>query len=244
MLEIQKFHISVEQLVTVGIIPVLRQLVSQIVPCFSNTDIFGYFRVTDLFITGSPFGSKYNDDTIFDYIVTMELRKGFKQLMEKCTDNTVLHIYNTTHHQTNESLQKPSYSLERKPFCYDIFVKGDLRIVSSRTYSIVIEPQARNVMRYVSVAKDGSEIKGTKINVINEKDELIEKKLYVKVFASKEDKESEEEDSGDVQQTLIYGEQYTYYGSPRFDNTSLGTIGNIDDVNDDLLLRIGKSELV
>jgi hypothetical protein len=88
-------------------------------------DEFGYFEIAWLFVTGS-FSKIHEYHSIYDHVIITEMKKEFKRLIREKAYRTKVDLLIT-------SSQQPS-SLACRHFCYDIFTKGELRVMADTTY--------------------------------------------------------------------------------------------------------------
>lgn len=128
-------NISIQQILQISIIPVLQQVLSTIVCSLVNNDIFGYYEIAKLFITGRFFELD-NYCESYHYTITAEATKICQHLIRKNTYRTKLDICISTNKNSKIDSNVPPGISKEKCFCYDIFLTGELRIVSSSTYFV------------------------------------------------------------------------------------------------------------
>lgn len=132
-------HIFSQQIMDIAIIPVLKGLISDIVPSLLNTDIFGYYYVTKMIITGSLLDQK-EQNGIYNCILRSEIVKEFKEQMISRIYNFQVIIALNTRYQLSTS--KGSNKINKVSSLYDIFWRGELRIVASVTFWYDGDPSA------------------------------------------------------------------------------------------------------
>lgn len=166
--------ISAQQVLQIAIIPVLQQLFLTIIICLTNNDIFGHYEIAKLFITGSFLQlNEYND--IYHYIVVTETRKICRQLIRENTYKTGLDICIST------STAKLNLPPVKKGFCYDNFMRGELRIVSSSTYFAYLSECRIKDMPYWYYGEIDSPVKcGFSSSIMLRGEEIHNKRIQVK----------------------------------------------------------------
>lgn len=131
MSETCRISISLQDLLDIAIIPVLKQSVSEIISCIIDENVFGYFEIAKLFVTGNFLAIKEYSDMYASSIIA-ELEKEFKLLISRYTYKTKYDLDIKTYRSTQkDSLVCFGHS---KPFCFDVLTKGELRTVASKTY--------------------------------------------------------------------------------------------------------------
>lgn len=134
----QCVQFTIRQLFDKAIIPVLKDIVSNIMSCLIDKAIFGEYEIAKLFVTGSCLPLKdYN--TTYHHLVVSELLREFKYIIRLKSYKTKLEMVVQTckQHQTALTI---SANNNHQAFCYHIFKKGELRIVSNATYNITTYP--------------------------------------------------------------------------------------------------------
>lgn len=114
----------------IAVIPVLKQLAVDIFSCLVEKDVFGYYNLADLFITGGFLKVKEDSDA-YNYTITHAIKKELTRLIKERHLNTKIRLDLTTSTQHAPVSESGS---EQKAFGYDVFLKGELRPVSSTTY--------------------------------------------------------------------------------------------------------------
>lgn len=119
----------------IAIIPVLKGLISDIVSTLIDTDIFGHYYITKIILTGSFLKqSKQND--VYNYLIISEIEKEFKeQILRGRIYELKLNIMGLDtgdQYQLNETTKCRNET--SKSSFYDIFLRGELRVVSSMMY--------------------------------------------------------------------------------------------------------------
>jgi hypothetical protein len=110
----------------IAILPVLKESVSTVISCIMDVNAFGHHEIANIFVTGCFLKiQQYND--IYHYTITAEMEKEFKRLIREKTYKTKFDLLIVT---TN---QEPKIVIGT-PFCYDVFTKGELRVVASTTH--------------------------------------------------------------------------------------------------------------
>lgn len=121
---------SIRQLIQIAIIPVIQCIVSDIIACLLNLDIFGHYDIALLIITGNCLSiKKFNEG--YHRIVTQEISRTLKELIREKTYRTKFRISVDTCRQGQPSPTMPS---KQDLFCYTRFAKGELRIVSGTLF--------------------------------------------------------------------------------------------------------------
>lgn len=123
--------ITIQELMDIAIIPVVKQTASAIISCLIDEGNFGHYEIKKLFITGT-FVRVQKHNEVYDYSITMQLRQELAQLIKGKTHRTIIYISIKTCVNYKQLLQ--STVTKHKSFCYDIFLKGELRLVASATY--------------------------------------------------------------------------------------------------------------
>lgn len=121
--------ISLQQIMDLAVIPVLKGLISDIVSTLLDTDAFGYYYVTKMVLTGNFLSQK--EQSIFSHIILSEIEKEFKEQMR----SRVYEFQVITDLVT--SSQKKSIVINsrvKRISFYDTFLRGELRIVANMTY--------------------------------------------------------------------------------------------------------------
>lgn len=162
-----RIHITAQELVDNAIIPVLRKLVSVIMSCIIDSDAFGNYEVAKLFVTGGFVKTiKYN--RMYDYIITTEMTKEFKRLIREKTHRTKFNLIVDTHTKDTIS-QTAKFKFRSKSFCYNTFLKGDLRIVASATYLMGAKSEDSN---FFTITVRGEELLQKTVHIDNHRDYL------------------------------------------------------------------------
>lgn len=136
---------------------------------------FGYYNIAKLFITGNVLKTaKYNE--IYHWFITSEMAKETKSQIREKTYRTTFEISL----QTSRSMANNNQSAEvgKPSFCYDIFLKGELRTVFSKTYCISKEPKTENYFIQI----DNTPKFGHSNAIIVRGDEMYERKYQGNTF--------------------------------------------------------------
>lgn len=170
--------ISLQQIILIAIIPVLTQILSAIVSSLTNTDVFGHYEIAKLFITGSLF--KIQDfNKSYHYIVVTEARKICRKLIRENTYRTKVDININTSREETMTARIPARP--QKSFFYDMFLKGELRIVSSSEYmtdlSHLLFKNGSSTFRDCPVNVSG--VEGSSC-IIHQGKELFDKRIQVR----------------------------------------------------------------
>lgn len=112
-------YISSQQIMDIAVIPVLKKLISDIVSSLLDANIFGHYRIIDMVITGSFLRQK-EENSINNQLITTEIEKEFKEQMRG-------RVY-----EFKINMDTPSIS--NGTSFYEIFLRGELRIVAHRMY--------------------------------------------------------------------------------------------------------------
>lgn len=161
--------ISAQQILEIGIIPVLNQLFAQVISCLTNDNIFGFYEIANLFVTGKFLEPNYYSE-FYQFIITTEARKACEQLIFESIYRTKVDICIDSN---------TSGSLEKKCFCYDTFLKGELCVVSSSTYFIHL-PEIRVDKDWTSVEIDSAIKCGFSSSLMLQGERLLDKTIQVK----------------------------------------------------------------
>lgn len=161
-----------------AIIPAIKKLVSVIVASFVNSDIFGYYWISNLFLTGHIFEYEKHTTLLHD-IVFKELKRELKDMdssngfMIPC----IIHI--------NPCCQKQSIprrlilTTKSAPFCYDEFIDGSLSAISSSAYFLRAKAEKNRDEFYVSIC---SPIRfGGSSSLLLRGEQLLEKRFKMSV---------------------------------------------------------------
>lgn len=116
----------------------LKNLVSVIVSCLVDENIFGHYQVEKLFMTGSVL-SIIEHNEMYHHIITTEIEKEFKQqIRETLYPTKLIMIVDTSIHRM--VILKNLLTKNIKSFCFDLLLKGDLRAVHSATFCLGKSP--------------------------------------------------------------------------------------------------------
>lgn len=111
---------------------------SIVVSTLVDENIFGHYDIANLLVTGGLLKTKeYN--SAYHYMVTSEIKKELKKLILEYTYRTKLTLRIDTHQDMHSNTSNTSRNTSKIPFCYHIFSEGNLRIVSSTSYSFTGE---------------------------------------------------------------------------------------------------------
>lgn len=112
-------------------------------------------------------------------MVTTEIRRICQQLIRKNSYRTKLDICISTNQLQGSNINSV-IPLEQKCFCYDTFLKGELRIVSSSTYFVHLA-QKNLLVPYLELGKIDNSINcGYSSSILLRGDELFDRRLQVK----------------------------------------------------------------
>lgn len=161
---------------------------------------------------------------MFDYIVTSELHRQIKCMIEQRLYNTQFHMSISTSRE-DQKLQTSSRTMVgAKSFGFPIFLKGELRTVSNRTYLIDMEQNACDIMQHVSVT--GGTIKHVNgSGILHQGEELTERRIIVTVLGSK-DQDTVKVSDLERHNGHIHAEEGEYYKGEENDDGVLIRIGN------------------
>lgn len=115
----------------VVIIPVVKSLISDIVSNLLDTDTFGHYYIKNLVITGSFLKQKGLND-IFNHLITSEIKKELNEQMQSRIYRLQVNVGLLTSSQYQPI--KGNSGTNRRSTFYDLFLRGELRIVASMTY--------------------------------------------------------------------------------------------------------------
>lgn len=119
--------ISTHQIICLAVFPIIKRLALLIISTVTN--IFGKLPISKLFVTGSLLAvNEYN--SVYDNVIISALKNELDDLIMTKTYKTKLEISVDT---CRHDMLMPGVPKE-KAFCYDEFLKGHLRMVSSATY--------------------------------------------------------------------------------------------------------------
>lgn len=170
--------VSIRQILQIAIIPVLQQILSTVIFSLTNKDIFGYYEIAELFITGR-FLEMNNYCASYHQLIHMESKKICLQLIEKNTYRTKLDISISTT-RGSDSNSNVAFDQEMKCFCYETFEKGEIRIVSSSTYFVCV-PYATRVLNSLKHERLGSSVTcGYSHGILIRGQELCDRTIEVK----------------------------------------------------------------
>lgn len=129
-----KVTLTTRQILNIGIFPVIKKTASIIMSCLLDKSIFGYFDISKVFITGSLLKTFEHNET-YQWFLVSELEKEIKAQIREKTYRTKLEICIRTSRQYDPISKGKTVKIGR-PFCYDIFLKGEIRVVFGETYCI------------------------------------------------------------------------------------------------------------
>lgn len=125
--------ISFQEIMDIAVIPVLKSLISDIVSTLLNTDTFGHYHVTKMVVTGSFLRQK-EQKKIFNYLLTSEIEKEFKEQMRSRVYEFQVIIGLVTSCLNQPNIVNSNYGNNKISSFYDKFIRGELRIVANMTY--------------------------------------------------------------------------------------------------------------
>lgn len=170
--------ISAKQIMDIAIIPVAKHVVSTIISCLVDTNAFGFYDIAKLFITGGFLEtSEYNET--YDCMIVSEMEKELKAQLREKTYKTKFEMDIFTSRQKYRNLVN---NRGMKHFCYDVFLKGELRTVSSTTYFLTTIFDRRNL--YCDI-ENAFKIGHSNV-IILRGEQLQEKRLQLKVIRGME----------------------------------------------------------
>jgi hypothetical protein len=173
----QGITITIQELIEIGIMPVLRQSVLIIISCL--LDEFGYFEIAKLFVTGSFLNIKEHNG-IYDHLIRNEMEKEFKRLIREKTYRTKFDLLIGTSVEHQEQSRAVT-SLGYKHFCFDTFTKGELRVVASTTYMLSVEKRGFPCVYITST--DLLRLKENRSGLIICGDELRDKRILMDIHS-------------------------------------------------------------
>lgn len=109
----------------IAITPILQGLISDIVSSLLDKDIFGYYYITTMVITGSILKQNQQND-IYEHLLRSEIKKEFKEQMRGRVYKFKLLMRLDTTHSISVGKKISSF--------YNMFLRGELRIVASTTH--------------------------------------------------------------------------------------------------------------
>lgn len=168
--------ITIQQLLQIAVIPVLEGLLLTVISSLTNNDMFGFYEIARLFITGR-FLELDNYCEYYNHMVTTQMNKLCQELIRKNTYRTKLDFcISTGRGASNVSI----CTVGKKCFCYDNFLKGELRAVSSSTYFCQLSRPSTFCGQWRQVEIDSPVKCGFSSAVILRGEELKDKIIRVK----------------------------------------------------------------
>lgn len=136
--------LTLRQLLDIGILPVLQNMVSIIISCLMDKNIFGHYDIVELFITGDILKTQEHNDAYHWFIISQMK----KELASQIRENTYSTKFEISLQTSEQQKSTSTNGIGERYFCYDTFLKGELRKVYSKTYYLNINntSQARDLV--------------------------------------------------------------------------------------------------
>jgi hypothetical protein len=122
---------SIRDIMDIMVIPVLHQLVSTIISCIIDPNIFGHYKVPKIFLTGNFIRIRNYNESYYR-IVHSEIKKKFHQGLRSDVKNWLEFSLITS---WNERLPSP---IRIKHFAYDLLKLGEPLIAMNSSYLMTV----------------------------------------------------------------------------------------------------------
>lgn len=128
-------------------------MVSTVISCLLDKSIFGFYDVVKLFITGGILKTQ-EFNNIYHWFMVSEMNKELASQTREKSNRTKfeISIRTSAKQQLNSSR---TTDIGKKCFCYDIFLKGELRTVFSNTYCLSQDQKYQNYFQIKNAIEVG-----------------------------------------------------------------------------------------